>query len=347
MPGERGAAAPWRLPDWAVPWPGVVVGYLLLAVPPVVLFGFGVWGTVLTVGTAAMGPVIVAGAVGIGLGVRYEWWEVRRVIEVGSATLERSYATPLAVVGGTVVTYAGVVELGLTPVVSAGVVGVAAALVVPSVAVPVYCGAFVGMTSPGLFGSFRSAVLAALVASVLFVLVHPVYKGVGGKLGTTAFVGATGVVLATRADFLGGPIPGMLVIASVVALSVLGAVVTFAIHTRGPFSPVFASGLVGAAGGTLLTATVAQDGLLAAALFAASFAGMSNPKRIPDERWIALTGVGVGLVVVYTTPFLGGSGGKLGTIAFGACLGVHGVLRRVDVFRLRRRRYRAPRRETT
>lgn len=87
--------------------------------------------------------------------------------------------------------------------------------------------------------------------------------------------------------------------------------------------------------------------LLAAAVFAASFAGMSSPKRIPDERWIAVTAVGVALVFTYTIPFLGGSGGKLGTIAFGSCLGVHGALRRVNLFHLRRRDYEPPAQETT
>lgn len=347
MAFERVRGGPNWFPPWTVPWQAVVVGYLLLAGPPVVLFAFGVWGTLPTAGTIVMGPVLLAGGLGIGLGIRYEWWEVRRVIEAGTATLPRSYANPLAVVGGTVITYAGVVGLGLSPVTSAGVVGVVAAITVPSVAVPVYCGAFVGMTSPVLFGPFHFAVLASLLAGLLFVLVHPIYNGIGGKLGTTAFVGVTGVVLATGTRFLTGPIPGPPVVVSVVGLAALGAMATFAIHTRGPFSPVFASGLVGAAGGLVLPVAGDTGGLLASALFAATFAGMSNPKRIPNERWMGLTGIGVGLVVVYTTPFLGGSGGKLGTIAFGACLGIHGVLRRVGVFRLQRRGYEAPREETT
>jgi hypothetical protein len=87
--------------------------------------------------------------------------------------------------------------------------------------------------------------------------------------------------------------------------------------------------------------------LLAAATYSASFAGMTNPGRIPNEGWIGAAGVGVGLVVVYTVPFVGGSGGKLGTIAFGSCLGIHGTLRIVGIFRFARRGYRAPAEETT
>jgi hypothetical protein len=105
---------------------------------------------------------------------------------------------------------------------------------------------------------------------------------------------------------------------------------------------------VGAVGGLLLPVFVDASGeLLAAAVYSASFAGMTDPKRIPNEWWIGTTGVGVGLVVVYTTPFVGGSGGKLGTIAFGSCLGIHGMLRMVNIFQFTRRGYQTPKEETT
>ncbi|MEF8974031.1 MAG: hypothetical protein V5A15_03990, partial [Haloarcula sp.] len=62
----------WRAPEWSLPWPPVVVGFLLLAVPPLVLFGFGVWGTILPRGIVVLGPVLVLGTLGVGLGIRYE-----------------------------------------------------------------------------------------------------------------------------------------------------------------------------------------------------------------------------------------------------------------------------------
>jgi hypothetical protein len=101
-------------------------------------------------------------------------------------------------------------------------------------------------------------------------------------------------------------------------------------------------------GGVLLPVFVDVSGeLLAAAVYSASFAEMTDPKRIPNEWWIGATGIGVGLVVVYTTPFVGGSGGKSGTIAFGSCPGIHGILRTRDSVQLSRRGYRPPREETT
>jgi hypothetical protein len=65
--------------------------------------------------------------------------------------------------------------------------------------------------------------------------------------------------------------------------------------------------------------------LLAAAVFCASFVGMASEERLPSGGRIALAGLVAGAVFVYTTPYVGGSGGKLGTIAFGSCLAVVGV----------------------
>jgi hypothetical protein len=326
----------------------VVVGFLLLAVPPFVLFGFSVWGTFLPRGLVILSPILLAGTLGIGVGVRYEWWELRRVIDDGTVAIGEANRNLVAVVGGMLFTFAGVTELGVSPIVAASVVGIIAAVGVRSVAVPMYCGAFVGMTSPELFGSYWYATLAAVLAGLLFIVAHPVFHGVGGKLGTTAFVGVLLVVVPTAGSFQSGPLPGQPVIVPVVGFAALGAIGTFTIHSRSAASPVLASGLVGVVGGLLLPGFFDVSGeLLAAAVYSASFAGMTNPRRIPNEWWIGATGIGVGLVVAYTTPFVGGSGGKLGTIAFGSCLGVHGTLRMVNIFQLARRDYRPPEEETT
>jgi hypothetical protein len=340
--------AHWSASDWSLPWPSVVVGFLLLAVSPLVLFGFGVRGTLLPGGLAVLSPVLVAGTLAVGTGIRCEWWELRRVIHEGSVVVDGARWNLVAVGVGTLVTFAGATELGLSPIVAASLVGVAAAVATRRVAVPAYCGAFVGMTSPEVFGSYWQVTLAAVLAGVLFTAAHPVFHGLGGKLGTTAFVGVLLVALPTAGSFQRGALPGESVVVSVVGVAALGAIVTFAIHTRSAASPVLASGLVGAVGGVVLPLFLGGvGGLLAAATYSASFAGMTSPRRIPNEWWLGLTGVGVGLVVVYTSPFVGGSGGKLGTIAFGSCLGIHGTLRLVDLFQLARRGYRAPEEETT
>lgn len=204
------------------------------------------------------------------------------------------------------------------------------------------------MTSPTLFGTYALAIVAGLIASAVFVAAQPVFHGVGGKLGTTAFVGATVTIVLTAGQFESQAIPDDITIGLIVGYAVLGAILTFAFHHRTRAGAVLASGVVGALGAWGLPILHASGGeLLAAAVFSASFAGMTTATRIPDERWMALTGLLVGFAFVYTMPYLGGSGGKLGTIAFGACLAINGPLRGLHIVRLQRAFEGAPRRDTT
>ena len=315
---------------------GAITGFLLLSAPTAVLFALGIFGAVLHAGSVTIGAALLVVTVGVAVGIQYEWRFLWGRFEWPPIDLAEALQIGAAILGGTLLTLAGAVELGLSPIVAAGIVGIAAAIVVPDQAVPAYCGAFVGMTSPDLFASYWHATAAGLVASVVFLVAQPAFHGIGGKLGTTAFVGATAIVVATAGTFESVALPGPGAVAVIVGYAIVGAVATFALHARFDRSPVFASGVVGAIGGVVLPLVHGEfGGLMAAAVFAASFAGMTAVNRIPDERWIALAGLLVGLVVVYTGPYLGGSGGKLGTIAFGSCLAVHGLLRTAHIVRLR------------
>ncbi len=58
----------------------------------------------------------------------------------------------------------------------------------------IYCGTFIGMTSMAVQSSMLMILVAGLVSGVLYILGKNIFVGVGGKLGTIAFVGV--VVLA-------------------------------------------------------------------------------------------------------------------------------------------------------
>lgn len=330
-----------------VAWALTLLGLLGLTAPAVALAGLGVFGATVVGGLPLVGAVLLAVTIGIALGVRYEWWFLRGALEWPRTQLVDIGRITAAIVGGTITTFGLAVELGLSPIVAAGAVGVVAAIATPDDAVPVYCGAFVGMTSPVLFGTYWVGIVAGLCASAVYLIAQPVFHGIGGKLGTTAFVGVVITVVATAGSFEGGPLPAIETAGLAIGYGVVGAALTFAIHHRTAASPVFASGIVGVVGG--LGIPVIHDGawILAAVVFSASFVGMSADRRIPDERWVALAGAIAGLLVVYTTPYLGGSGGKLGTIAFASALAVHGLLVTAHVVRLRRRVREFPIRDTT
>jgi hypothetical protein len=111
--------------------------------------------------------------------------------------------------------------------------------------------------------------------------------------------------------------------------SVLGAVLAYVLSIRFGKGPVIGSAFVGLVAGILLPAVygVELGKALAVVVFCASFVGMSGAARLKSEALIALAGLVCGLAYIYASPWLGGAGGKLGTLAFGAAIAVGGLAR--------------------
>lgn len=85
----------------------------------------------------------------------------------------------------------------LGPVIAASAVGLLGYEVLhrfgaPRLAAPLYCGAFVGMSSAAFF-SFSAIAAASLIAGAIYVASDRVFTESGGKLGTIAFVGTTAI----------------------------------------------------------------------------------------------------------------------------------------------------------
>ncbi len=326
----------------------LLVGFLALAAPTIVLVILAVLGAATVLGSVLLGTILVVFTLAVARGIQFEGYAAIRVLDVDPVDLDRMGAIAAAILVGTLATLALVIEGGITPVVAASITGIAVALVAPHLAVPAYCGAFVGMTSPIVFPTYWYGIAAAAVATLVYITALPVFHGVGGKLGTTAFVGTTVTIVLTRGEFLADPLPEWPEILLIVVLSAVGAICTYSLHTRLPPGPVLASGLVGIAGGMILPIMFGDPGVtMAAAVFAASFAGMSDTTRVSSEWWMGIAGVAVGLTFVYTMPYLGGSGGKLGTIAFASCLAVYGVEGTFKLVRVRRYISRVPERDVT
>lgn len=96
----------------------------------------------------------------------------------------------LAVAGGAVVAYVLSVYIGLGAVIGSALVGVAASYLPRKFPAAIYCGSFVGMSSTLVLGNFWIVGLAGLLAGLVFIFAQNIFKGVGGKLGTIAFVGS-------------------------------------------------------------------------------------------------------------------------------------------------------------
>lgn len=280
-------------------------------------FGNGLIPTPLAVATAGL-----VGAVTLDAGRR----EFRAAVfgeTVEVARLRRADAADAAAVAAAgPLTYALSVSLGQGPVVASALVGLLAALTVGEQAAPAYCGSFVGMASTAVFPALAPVAAASLVAALVYVLSKRVFQGFGGKLGTTAFLGCGAVVLPSSYSYAAGvPVAPTTALAAITAATV-GALAAFLLAVRLGHGAVVGSAAVGLVAGLLSPPTLgpALGGVVAAAAFAGSFVGMVSETRLPSLALVGVAGVVSGLVYVGVAPHFGGSGGKLGTIAFTACL---------------------------
>lgn len=103
---------------------------------------------------------------------------------------------------GAVLTHVLNVDAGLGAVISASLAGLLASLLgflknkqVSSLPPAIYCGAFVGMSSPLVLSNILLITIAGFVAGILYSLTPNVLVGAGGKLGTMAFIGTVTVTL--------------------------------------------------------------------------------------------------------------------------------------------------------
>lgn len=242
---------------------------------------------------------------------------------VDAAKLQRSDAADaLSVTVAGPLTFYISTSLGHGPVVASALVGLVAALTVGEQAASAYCGSFVGMVSTAVLPTLVPVIGASLVAAAVYVLAKRVFNGFGGKLGTTAFVGCAAVVVPSSYTYVSvSALAAVPAVAAVVAAAV-GAVAAFLLSVRYDYGAVIGSAAVGLVAGLSAPPALGPElgGVVAAAAFAGSFVGMVAETRLPSLTLVAVAGLLSGLVYVGVAPMFGGSGGKLGTVAFTACL---------------------------
>ncbi|WP_270086997.1 hypothetical protein [Sphingobacterium sp. SYP-B4668] len=88
----------------------------------------------------------------------------------------------------------------LGTVLSAGIVGTLASFLpsinkrsdyLSQIPAAIYCGAFVGMSSGGVASGFSFILAASICTAVLLIVSKSLFSGIGGKLGTLAFLGVS------------------------------------------------------------------------------------------------------------------------------------------------------------
>ena len=157
-----------------------------------------------------------------------------------------------AVFLGPVIAFLLKVDLGMGAVVGARLTSLMAALVVPGLAVPAYCGAFVGMTSARLFSAYGDLCLAAGIAGAVYLLTQRSFQGYGGKLGTIAFCGTFVTGFGLKREFLITPFPALDLIAPILLCAVFATAFTFYLSVTLDHGAVLASGGTALIGGLIL-----------------------------------------------------------------------------------------------
>lgn len=247
----------------------------------------------------------------------------------------------LAVFFGGLISYFFSQDIGLGPVVAASLVAIIAHLVTPELDVPVYCGAFVGMTSEILLFTHFEVAIASLISSLIFIMAKGIFTGIGGKLGSMALLGTATVGVVLGRDFLYTPISDWKTNAIVILIALIAAPLTFYFNRYRGNGPVLASAVVGISAGLILPTLFPTNGnQYAVVAICASFTGMTGKDRCPNFWHMLIAGLFTGTIFVFSTPLLGGAGGKLGTIAFGSALSACGYS---HIFQWIKRRQRTER----
>ncbi|MCD4672633.1 MAG: hypothetical protein K8R77_08220 [Anaerolineaceae bacterium] len=300
----------------------LIAGFILLSAFVIILYGFIVYEAWVL---HSIGGVVVAVIL---VGILLALWQEAKAIRADSASRASRREMLLdfiAVLGGACASCAISQNLGLGPVAGAALIGLLGALAFPKHSVPLYCGSFVGMSSAVLLASPAELYLAGSIAGLVYLIAEDALNGFGGKLGTIAFSGSLLTGLGLQKQFLISPVPSFELASEMIILSVLATVFTYWLSTVRKHGAVLASSAVGLVGGLLLPAIFPENGaLLAVVVICASFTGMAAPKRFSSPLPMLAAGLVTGIIFLYSVPVFGGTGGKLGTIAFGASLAVWG-----------------------
>ena len=313
-----------------------VIGFVILALMAVLVFGAAAYDA-FTVPPAQpiVGVLLVLGLIGLAFTLFNESKGLG-ALKADGLFSNKNILSFVAVVAGALLSHWLNVDMKLGLVVGSALVGVAAAFLFPDYAVAAYTGSFVGMAGTKLLPGYAQLAMAAVVAGIVYILALTVFGGFGGKLGTIAASGCafTGVCLST--EFTHPGVPGWNVGLLLIITSVIAALVTYFLNNDRKLGPVKASALVGLVAGILLPRlpglAAGVGATLAVMAICASFAGMSNTKRMPSWIPMAFVGLSAGLVYMFANPFIGGTGGKLGTIAFGSNMAIRGLLDLVAKF---------------
>jgi len=244
--------------------------------------------------------------------------------------VKKTLKTILALGMANVLTFVLTYTLGLSAVVASALVGLIGGVFFPTYSAAIFCGSFVGMSSQAILADIAALFLSSLIAGVLYAMSEQWFDGIGGKLGTIAFIGSVMTGIVFQNPFSATLVPPDVITGTIIAVSALAAFTTWALGNFGGLGAVIASAVVGLAGGIVMPLVWPEYGeLIAVAIFCGSFAGMSSKARFSGVMMV-IAGLLCGIVFAASLQVFGGAGGKLGMTAFSVSLAVLGYQQMFD-----------------
>lgn len=213
---------------------------------------------------------------------------------------------------GVILTYVLAHELNFGPVLASSFVGLLGYLILKKYSVAMYCGSFAGMVSAYIFGYFEVLVIIILCGTFFTFLKH-VFTGMGGKLGTIAFIATAITAIIFKKDTL--IIVNDLNIIRLILISLSGVLISFYIQTKLKQSPVISSALPSFIFALVMIYIVKTHITCTIVFFSASFIGMSTKDRLPNIIYVIIAGLIHAVLFHIYFEFYHGLGGKLGLMA--------------------------------
>ncbi|MDP2425637.1 MAG: hypothetical protein Q8M70_04720 [bacterium] len=269
---------------------------------------------------SSLGLILLQGFLGIVsfVGIYYLYQKNKHIPHYDSQSVPTLIKESVCIVSGAMVTYLVIMlfDSWVNAIVVSGLVGVMGSVIFKKMEGPIFLGSFVGMTSAAFMVSYEVFV-AAVISVLTYAFLRPLFKGVGGKAGFSAFVGVIVTSIIFQTPLLATPLvayqlPSMMSI--LIALGVFGLMRVLLDY--GKLSSCFSSAIVGVILGLLaLIPAFFNEYYLFLIGYAFSFVMMSEKAILPLWAQIA----SIVLITVYfgwfQTSFIG-FGGKLGMMAF-------------------------------
>lgn len=228
-------------------------------------------------------------------------------------------------IAGGLFTYILNIYLLQGPVISASLTGIIGSSFFPKYSVPMYAGAVAGMISPAVNHNPVYMLMVLILTGTMYAFLKNTYSGVGGKLGASSFSAWFIFYYIFNINLLNNPYEeeNFLIL---LIIPLIGLFSTFILQHYFKREIVASSSVISLLGALIFPVIFKNSSQnFSAVLMAATFAGMSSKDRIKNIYEIFIIAVFISVSFIYSYTHFGGSGGKLGALAFGSVLSEIGL----------------------